>query len=342
MRKRVLFITYSRWTEAGDSQYSLSFLQDLASRYNVALAGPVKPKMLSCEFYELQCETGFSAKRFSFGTYSFLKPKESIGEIGFFNFVVVDHLRSYYLLDAVEIGKETPLVYLSHNWEYKNLIENVRVSRSFISIKKAILNFGINRFEKRLHRNSIVVHADILGKDMRYYPMAKEAEKQFVHDEKAPIIFTGNLTWYPNINAIKSFLLPLALKVDNDIVLIGKGGTTLDILDGLDKIRRHDFIKYIHELYPKSSGLFVVSKGGTGIKLKIINSLGHYLKIYCNEEILDSFPSEVKQRVKKESHRIGELYAFESNKELFRLYNKYQKATTDVIFEKIELLIEQA
>lgn len=342
MPRRVLFITYCRWTEAGDSQYSLSFLQDLASRYDVTLVGPVKPNMLDCEFYEVRCKTGLSAKRFSLGTYSFLKPVDVIGRIGEFDFVVVDHLRSYYLLDAVDIGKETPLVYLSHNWEYKNLIENVRVSMSFVSVKKVILNFGINRFEKRLHRNAIVVHADISGGDMRYYPIAKEADKQFVRDEKAPIIFTGNLTWYPNLNAIKSFLLPFADKVENDIVLIGKGGATLDISGGLDKIRRHDFIKYIHEIYPKSSGLFVVSKGGTGIKLKIINSLGHYLMIYCNEEILDSFPSEVKQRVKKVSHRIGELYAFESNKELFRLYNKYQKSTTDVIFEKIELLIEQA
>lgn len=342
MRKRVLFITYCRWTEAGDSQYSLSFLQDLASRYDVTLVGPVKPNMLDCEFFELQCKTGFSVRKFSLGTYSFLKPKDVLGKIGEFNFVIVDHLRSYYMLDAVDIGKETPLVYLSHNWEYKNLIENVRVSRSLISIKKAILNFGINRLEKRLHRNAIVVHADTLGGEMRYYPMAKEPERQFVQDDKAPIIFTGNLTWYPNLNAIKSFLLPFADKVDNNIVLIGKGGATLDIAGELEKIRRHDFIKYVHEQYPKSSGLFVVSKGGTGIKLKIINSLGHYLMIYCNEEILDSFPSEFKQRVKNVSHRIGELYAFESNKELFRLYNKYQKATTDVIFEKIELLTKQA
>lgn len=342
MRKRVLFITYCRWTEAGDSQYSLSFLQDLASRYDVTLVGPMKPKMLDCEFYMLQCETGFSVRRFAMGTYSFLKPKEVIGKIGEFNFVVLDHLRSYYLLDAVDLDKETPLVYLSHNWEYKNLIENVRVSKSLNSIKKAILNFGINRFEKRLHRNAIVIHADILGGEMRYYPMAREPEKQFIYDDKAPIIFAGNLTWYPNVDAIKRYLLPFADKVESDIVLIGKGGARLDITGGLDKIWRHDFIKYIHELYPKSSGLFVVSLGGTGIKLKIINSLGHYLMIYCNEEILDSFPSEVKRRIKKVSLRIGELYAFESDKKLLGMYNKYQKATTDVIFEKIELLIEQA
>lgn len=342
MRKRVLFITYCRWTQAGDSQYSLSFLEDLASRYDITLVGPVKPEMLDCEFRELQCETGFSIRKLSLGTYSFLKPKGKIRNIGEFSFVVIDHLRSYFLSGAVDIRENTPLVYLSHNWEHRNLMENVRISRSFESLKKAVLNFAIYKFENRLHRNAIVVQADILGKEMRYYPVAKEAENKFVYDEKAPIIFTGNLTWYPNRNAIKSHIAPFATKVKNDIVLIGKGGAKLEISKRLEKIKRHDFVMDIHKLYPRSSGLLVVSKGGTGIKLKIINSLGHYLLVYCNEEILESFPSEIRQLIKKDAYRIGDLYAFNSTEELFRLYNEYQKATTDVIFETIELLIEQA
>jgi hypothetical protein len=255
-------------------------------------------------------------------------------------FLVVDHLRSVHLLDSIRLAQQAPIVYLAHNKEYTNLYQNLAINRNFSALLKLLLNFRIRHYEKRLLKNAFTIHADESGGDLRYFPRPSEDSANYDFTSEGPVLFIGNLTWFPNTYAITRYVPSLIENVSNTIVLIGRGGSNLKLIAESPNLKLHDFVDKVDAIYPQVSSLLVISLKGTGIKLKIINSLSSGGDVIYNNEILDSLPSLTRDLVKKTSVKLGELNRFNANRFILKAYINEQKQITNAIFKKIDLFVQ--
>ena len=336
----IAFITYSNWNQAGDSLFSESFLKDIVKKYKVVVIGPAKPK-IRVDFRKLSLERNIFMRLNRIGSISSIKAKKHL-KIPDYKILIIDHLRTY-LLAKKYTKKNKPVIYLSHNFEFKNLIENLKYNLGFKSIIKFILNFRIFFQEKRIRKHYLVIDADLSSSECIYFPLIHKNNKDLKFNSKGGLLYVGNLTWYPNIIAVKKYLIDIYNIVKSEIHIIGKISSTEknNLIKKYPFVKVHGFVDDISSLNLEISSMLVLCELGSGIKIKFISSLLSENQIIFNSYNLNLLPKNISEEIQKISKPISKnIYKIIPNKKLHRKLFDFQKNTLKNVYSQIDLLIK--
>ncbi|MCB9813402.1 MAG: glycosyltransferase [Pseudomonadales bacterium] len=177
----------------------------------------------------------------------------------FLNFQEIKKTKVYLLIEFV----------LTYAYERKFL-------RKFDHIF-SISEFDKLALEKKFYLNNISVQAPVY--------IDNGEKRSLIEKHKKEILFIGDMTWMPNIIAVKWFIdkiFPLILRLEGSTTLIIVGKTENDFKHQYDDHKNIRFLGFqmnISEYFKKASLFVLPFKVGGGVRIKALTAFSHSLAI---------------------------------------------------------------
>lgn len=225
-----------------------------------------------------------------------------------YDYIIIDHLRSYSLFKSISKRinhDKTKVIYLAHNIEYYNHKQklfqiNNRIKRYLFSI----VNYGIKKNEIAALKNSDILWAlssedvDHLNRIVRkersivvppHFPWKRVKTDKSLQITTKNILILGSMQWYPNVQGALHFIdeiFPKILEKDSGykLYIVGQKPDKRLIKRKSDKIIVTGSVPSVDPYIRNSDLLVIPNKSGSGIKIKVIESLAKGLPVIMYAE----------------------------------------------------------
>lgn len=143
------------------------------------------------------------------------------------------------------------------------------------------------------------------GVDLSYFSYKQKK----IHEKKKTILFIGNFSYFPNIDAVKFFyenVFPRLALEELEFLIVGKNATELQFLKNDKRVKTFDYFEDIRDAYYKSDIFVSPIRIGGGTNFKILEAMA------CGVPVI-AFP----QRAEGIGAREGEEILFARNGQEF-------------------------
>lgn len=235
-----------------------------------------------------------------------------------YDFVIIDHLRMYALYKHIEkyINRaETKIILIEQNVEFTNMQENIQMEKNILKkIKGTIKEYRLKSYESNAIKNIDMLWTlteDDLNKLLIISNFKKATKvilpsahydrvktEQSLYQPSFNLLFLGSMSWYPNVIGAKYFID----NIFNKILLIDERYKLYIVGNNPDQ----SLLKYaskniiITGAVPSTDNyiemcdfLVLPNKMGSGIKIKVLESILKGLPIISFKEGIIGYPEEL-------------------------------------------------
>lgn len=220
-----------------------------------------------------------------------------------YDLIYVDHWLMWPA--SLHFGENIPRILNLHNAEH--LIFE-RAAHSHAGIMKTLLNFEASRvrqYLKEIGQKAVAVHAisEIDRQELAALgiPASRitailpcvDSDIQVSGQSSGRILFAGTLSWAPNVEGLEWFLRHVLpdLPIANPVQIVG--GEPPEVwrhLPAADKVEFLGRVPSVEPLYATATLMIAPVFAGSGIKLKIVNSLARGLPVVTTRCGIEGFP----------------------------------------------------
>lgn len=230
-----------------------------------------------------------------------------------FDYIVIDHLRTYSMYKAAKKlvdRTKTKLIYMAHNIEFKNHQQKLK---NFPTARKRLYYNLINRNIRKLEIE-LINEADIVWglsqKDIDelsevatikhsqiippYFPWTEVKPKASLEQQTKKIMILGSMQWYPNVQGALHFIkdiFPKILEQDPSyqLLIVGQKPDQRLLDAQSDKIIVTGRVPSVDPYVRDADLLVIPNRFGSGIKIKLLESIIKGLPVILYKENVDGY-----------------------------------------------------
>ena len=236
-----------------------------------------------------------------------------------YDYIIIDHLRMYSIFKSAEYlinRNQTKIILLAHNVEYKNLIENIKyVNNCKEKLKMGIFNFNLKSYEKKAIKNvdylwglcqEDVLELKALSNENNkvssiirpYFAFPQIKNEEELLQPTFNLLFLGSMSWYPNVQGVQYFIENIfnkLLELDNryKLYIVGANPDYRIRQYNSDRIIVTGSVKSVDEYIKKSDLVIVPNKLGSGVKIKVLESIVKGIPVILFKESMVGYPNEL-------------------------------------------------